>query len=65
MVVTLEGKVPESKQKFSGSLARRDAWLARNIDEAVLVWDRDDAVLGRLARTLETNLGDDVWIVEP
>ena len=37
--VTLERKQPENRQKAGAALARRDAWLARNADEAVLVWD--------------------------
>ena len=64
-VVLLEKKVPDSKQKVGGSLRRRDAWLADVADEAILVWDRDDAQLGRLARQLDERLGDDVWILEP
>jgi ribonuclease HI/uncharacterized phage-like protein YoqJ len=64
-VVLLEKKVPDTKAKIGGSLRRRDAWLARQADEAVLVWDREDSQLGRLARALEDELGDDVWILEP
>jgi ribonuclease HI/uncharacterized phage-like protein YoqJ len=63
--ITLERKVPESKQKAGAALARRDAWLARNLDEAVVVWDGEDQLLGRLVRSLEDHLGDDVWIVAP
>jgi ribonuclease HI/uncharacterized phage-like protein YoqJ len=64
-VITLEKKVPDSKQKAGAALARRDAWLARHADEAVLVWDRTDDVLGKLHRSLTDHLGDDVWILEP
>jgi ribonuclease HI len=64
-VIQLERKVPETRQKAGAALARRDAWLARNADEAVVVWDREDASLARLVRSLEDHLGDDVWIVEP
>ena len=64
-VVLLQKKAPESKQKAGAALARRDAWLARNAAEALLVWDRTDDVLGRLARSLEDHLGDDVWILDP
>jgi ribonuclease HI/uncharacterized phage-like protein YoqJ len=63
--VTLEKKVPDSKQKAGAALARRDAWLARHADEAVLVWDRSDSTLGRLYRSLTDHLGEDVWILEP
>jgi len=64
-VVLLERKVPENRQKAGAALARRDAWLARNADEAVLVWDRKDPTLSRLARSLDDHLGEDVWILEP
>ena len=61
----LERKVPDTKQKAGAALARRDAFLARNVDEAVVVWDRADPAIGKLVKTLETHLGDDVWILEP
>ena len=63
--VLLERTAPDSKQKFGAALARRDAWLAKHADEAVVVWDGKDPALGKLVRTLEDKLGDDVWIVEP
>jgi ribonuclease HI len=64
-VVTLQKKAPESKQKAGAALARRDAWLARNAAEAVLVWDGQDPALGRLYRSLQDHLGEDVWLVDP
>jgi ribonuclease HI/uncharacterized phage-like protein YoqJ len=63
--VLLERTVPDSKQKFGAALARRDGWLAKHADEAIVVWDGQDPALGKLVRTLEDKLGDDVWIVEP
>jgi len=63
--MTLQKAAPESKQKAGAALARRDAWLARNASEAVLVWDRQDQALGRLHRSLEDHLGEDVWVVDP
>jgi ribonuclease HI len=63
--VLLERAAPDSKPKAAGALARRDAWLARQADEAVVVWDGRDPALGKLVRTLEDRLGDDVWIVDP
>ncbi|CAN5675778.1 hypothetical protein BH20ACT2_BH20ACT2_19440 [soil metagenome] len=63
--VQLERKVPASPQQAGAALARRDAWLARAADEAVLVWDRQDPALGKLARSLADHLGDDVWFLEP
>ena len=64
-VITLEKKEPTSKQRAGAALARRDAWLARNAAEALLVWDGVDPALGKLARSLEDHLGEDVWIVDP
>ncbi len=64
-VVLLERKEPGSNQKAGAALARRDAWLARNADEAIVVWDGRDPSVGRLVRTLESHLGDEVWIVTP
>lgn len=59
--VLLEKAVPDSKAKVAGSLRRRDAWLARNLDEAIVVWDGSDTFVGRLVGTLRDHLGDDVW----
>ena len=63
--VLLERTVPDSKPKFGAALARRDGWLAKHADEAIVVWDGRDPALGKLVRTLEEKLGDDVWIVDP
>jgi uncharacterized phage-like protein YoqJ len=61
----LERTVPDTKQKFGAALARRDGWLAKHADEAIVVWDGKDPALGKLVRTLEEKLGDDVWVVDP
>ena len=60
-VVTLERRIPDSKAKVGGSLRRRDAWLARNLDEAIVVWDGREPFTGRLVQTLRDRMGDDVW----
>ena len=64
-VVVLQRRAPTSKQQAGAALARRDAWLARHAAEAVLVWDRTDAALGKLLRSLEDHLGEDVWVLDP
>jgi ribonuclease HI/uncharacterized phage-like protein YoqJ len=64
-VIMLEKKVPDSKAKIGGALRRRDAWLARNVDEAVIVWDQSDESLAKLARTLDEQLDADVWFLTP
>ncbi|HEV2766703.1 MAG TPA: SLOG family protein, partial [Acidimicrobiales bacterium] len=64
--VLIQATAPKSKQQAGAALARRDAWLARHADEAVVVWDGDDAGVGRLARSFQDALGEtEVWIVAP
>jgi len=63
--ILTQKRPPESKAKAASALQRRDAWLARHAKEAVLVWDEQDELLGKLHRSLEDHLGDDVWIVNP
>jgi uncharacterized phage-like protein YoqJ len=63
--VLLERKAPATKQDAGAALGRRDAWLAKHADEAVVVWDGRDPGVGRLVRSLEGALGEDVWVVDP
>jgi ribonuclease HI/uncharacterized phage-like protein YoqJ len=64
--VVVQAKAPATKAQAGVALARRDAWLARNADEAVVVWDRQDPVVGRLARSFQDALGEtEVWLLEP
>lgn len=63
--ITLERKTPDTKQKVGGSLRRRDAWLTRNADEAVVVWDGAEPFVGRTIRSLQDALGEEqVWVVD-
>jgi ribonuclease HI len=57
----LERAVPDTPGKVAGSLRRRDGWLAKNLDEAIVVWDGQEPFVGRLLETLRGRLGDDVW----
>jgi ribonuclease HI len=64
--LTLEDRAPATKQMAGAALARRDAWLARQVDGAVVVWDQEDDAVGRLVRSLEDNLGPErVLLVHP
>jgi hypothetical protein len=64
--ITLEQRAPATKQLAGAALGRRDAWLARQVDSAVVVWDQDDDDVGRLVRSLEDHLGpDQVLLVHP
>ena len=64
--IVLQKTKPASKQQAGAALRRRDAWLARNGDEAIVVWDQDDPLVGRQVRALQDALGEEqVMIVEP
>ncbi len=64
--ILLQTRPPKTRQEAGAALHRRDAWLARNADEAVVVWDQDDALVGRLVRSLRDALGEEqVMVIEP
>ncbi len=58
-------ETPATKQDAGRAMARRDAWLARHAAEAIAVWDGREEFTGRLVRSFEDHLGDDVWILDP
>lgn len=65
-VVTLDRKRPASNALAGAGLARRDAWLARQVDSAIVVWNHDDEQLGRTVQALESALGaDQVYLIHP
>jgi ribonuclease HI len=62
--VLLQATTPDSRQAAGGALNRKNAWLARHAAEAVVVWDGEEAFLGKVVRSLQDHLGEaDVWIV--
>ncbi|MFN2505677.1 MAG: SLOG family protein [Acidimicrobiales bacterium] len=64
--VVLQAKRPDSRQQAGAALRRRDAWLARNGDEALVVWDGEDPLVGRTVRALQDAMGEEqVLIIEP
>jgi ribonuclease HI/uncharacterized phage-like protein YoqJ len=64
--VLMQARPPESKQKAGAALARRDGWLARHADEAVVVWDGDDEYVGKTVRSLQDHVGEEnVWVLHP
>jgi len=65
-VVTSQSMKPTSRQQAGGATSRRDAWLARSVAEAIVVWDGEDDRVGKLVRSLVVQLGEEeVWVVEP
>jgi len=63
--VTLERARPDTAAAAGAALARRDAWVARNVAGAVLVRAASDTSMARLAQSLEDHLGEEVWVVDP
>lgn len=64
-VLTLEHKVPKSKQQAGTALGRRDGWLVANLDQAVVIYDGRDQLIGRLVSKLEGRIGAEVWTLNP
>ena len=64
--LVLQSTAPATKQQAGTALRRRDAWVARNADEALVVWDGHDPAVGRLVRALQDALGEEeVWVIAP
>jgi uncharacterized phage-like protein YoqJ len=64
--VLLQSRKPTSRVQAGTALSRRDAWLARNADEAVAVWNGDDPTIGKQVKSFQDQLGEeDVWVVAP
>jgi len=59
-VETLERSSPKNPRMAGQSLSRRNAWMARNIDEAIVVWDQHDPWLAKLVDSLEASIPDEV-----
>lgn len=64
-LVRLENKVPTDNKAAGQALDRRNGWLRKVATEAIVVWDHDDARIGKVVKALEQALPDDVWIIEP
>jgi ribonuclease HI/uncharacterized phage-like protein YoqJ len=64
-VVLLQRKPVKDNQDVRRAMGQRDAWLTRNADAAIVVWDGRDALLGKQVKALEKQVGDEVWIVDP
>ncbi len=64
--ITLQKRKPANRQQAGAAQARRDAWLRRHANEAILVWDGSDGALGKIARSIIHDLGEEnVWIIDP
>ena len=64
-VVLLEHKAPESTARAGQAMDRRNGWLRKVADEALIVWDGTERRVGDLVKKFEADLPDDVWIIGP
>jgi ribonuclease HI len=64
VTVQLEKKVPESPQRAGQAIDRRNGWLRKVADEALIVWDGVDRRVGKVVKDFEQELEDDVWVVD-
>lgn len=65
VAVQLEKKSPATPDDFRKAMARRDAWLVAAADQAVLVWDEQDARLDRFHADLRKAFDDDLYVLIP
>jgi len=63
-VVCLQRKVPTTPKNAGEALKRRNAWLRRVPDEALILWDGTDRRVGGVVSAFEREMPDDVWIVD-
>ena len=63
-VVCLQRKVPDTSKRATQALQRRNAWLRKVADEAVIVWDGADGRVGKVITAFEREMPDDVWVLE-
>ena len=63
-VVQLERKVPENPRRAGQALDRRNGWLRKVADEAIIVWDGTERRVGEQVKAFERELGDDVWVLQ-
>lgn len=64
-VVRLERKAPESAQRAGQAIDRRNGWLRKVADEALIVWDGTEKRVGKVVADFEKSHPDDVWVVSP
>lgn len=64
--MVLADRAPADRAGAARALSRRDAWLARHVSEALIVWDGEDPAVGGLVRSLRDQVGEEeVWVIEP
>ena len=62
--VQLERKIPESTQRAGQALDRRNGWLRKVADEALIVWDGIDRRIDKVIKDFKRDLEDEVWVID-
>ena len=57
--IVFENRAPATKQLAGAMASRRDAWLAKSVDEAIVVHDGEDERTEKILAALVMQLGDD------
>lgn len=64
--ITLQKRPPEDKQRAGAAQSRRDGWLRKHADQAIIVWDGSDGPLAKSVSAWRRALGEEnVWIIDP
>jgi len=63
-VVVLGDKV-EGSDAFAKAMRKRDSWLYKHGTEAVIIWNREDKVVGAQFDRLDRAFAGNVWVIEP
>jgi len=62
-VITLERRRPSDRAAAGASLARRDGWLAKSVDEALIIFDGVDKAVGSVVDRFDRAVGDGLTIM--
>jgi hypothetical protein len=63
-IVQLEHKTPDSPQRAGQAIDRRNGWLRKVADEALIVWDGVDRRIDGVIKDFERDLAEDVWVID-
>ena len=63
--VVVLGDEVEGSDAFAKAMRRRDSWLYKNGTEAVVIWNRQDKVVGSQFDRLDRAFDGNVWVIEP
>ena len=63
--VEVLSSAPEGAEGFAKSMRKVDSWLAQHGTEAVVIWNRNDKIIGSQYDRLDRAFDGNVWVIEP